>query len=185
MRIAFTGSHGVGKTTVLTALQKELPNYTVQIESLTRKVCSSDKLNFETVDESEQKIVQAYYDLFKKAPKDFVSPRHIIDVMAYSVYLDKKNHNISDNTFEYIEELLLSVIEKKMFDLVVYIPIEFELKEKGEFRKGQEDLTYQRDVDIIIKFLLWQYDIPYITITGNCEQRVKQLVKIIKEKENK
>lgn len=180
MRVALTGSHGVGKTTLLKALKEKLPGYDIQIESLTRKAVSgADKLNMGTVDESEKLIAEAYMESFLKAPKDFIASRHMIDVLAYSTYLQKKNNNIEDSTMEDIMSKIQEVVDKKIFDLVIYIPIEFELKEKGEYREGQEDLTYQRDVDTIMKFLLWAYGIPYVTITGTVEERVTKVLNYI------
>jgi len=180
MRVAVTGSHGVGKTTVLTKLQEKLPDYTIQIESITRSaVDDSSKVNFGTVDETEVRITDAYRAAFYNAPEKYVVPRHMIDVMAYSIYLNKKNNNISPATFDYIEENIMELKSNGLFDLVLYIPIEFELIEGGDFRQGQEDLSYQRDVDIIIKYLLWKYEIPYTTISGTADERVDKMFSLI------
>ena len=184
MRIALTGSHGTGKTTLLKALKEKYPNYDIQLESLTRKaVGSPDKLNFTTPEESERLIAKAYMDSFLSAPSDFIASRHMIDVLAYSMYLKKKNDNISEEIMLDIEAKIEEIRDKNLFDLVVYIPIEFAQKEAGEYREGQqENPDYQKDVDTIIKFLLWGYGIPYITIGGTVEQRVNKMEKYLDAK---
>ena len=184
MRICLTGTHGCGKTTLLVALKEKLPNYDIQIESLTRKAVSgADKLNFSTTDESERLISKLYMDSFLKAPVNFIASRHIVDVLAYSLYLKKVNKNISEDTILMLEDLIEKIKTEKIFDLVVYIPIEFEQKESGKYREGQiENPNYQKDIDTIIKFLLWAYDIPYITITGSVDERVQQVLSHINGK---
>lgn len=55
MKVAVTGTHGTGKTTVLDLLQKALPQYTVQ-ESATRLAVSTKQANFGTTSQSQQAI---------------------------------------------------------------------------------------------------------------------------------
>lgn len=181
MKVCLTGSHGVGKTTLLKGLVKKLPEYNIQVESLTRKAANNTELNFDTTDLSERKISKLYMDSFLNAPNNFIASRHMIDVLAYSMYLKKKNNNIEDSTLKTIIEMVEQIKKDKIFDLIIYVPITFKLVEKGEYREGQEDLTYQRDVDTIIKFLLWIHDIPYVTLKAdNIENKVNQIVDCIK-----
>ena len=186
MRICLTGTHGCGKTTLLKGLKEKLPNYDIQIESLTRKAVSgADKLNFSTTDESERLISKLYMDSFLKAPVNFIASRGMVDVLAYSLYLRKVNKNISEDTILMLEDLIEKIKTEKIFDLVVYIPIEFDLTKEEiekEFREGQTNKKYQKDIDTIIKFLLWAYDIPYITITGSVDERVQQVLSHINGK---
>lgn len=183
MKICLTGSHGTGKTTLMKELQNFLPYYDIQIESLTRKaVGDASKVNFGTVDESERLIAEAYMNSFLNASKNFIASRHMLDVLAYSLYLNKKNKNIDLLTIEDIENKIEQIIREKIFDLVFYIPIEFALPDVAlgeEFREGQSDLNYQKEVDLIIQYLLWKYDIPYIKLTGNLNQRIEQFLREI------
>jgi predicted ATPase len=181
MRICFTGTHGCGKTTILTALKEKLPGYTIQVESLTRKaVDDSSKLNLTTPNDSELKIATLYFQEFLRAPKNYISARHLIDVLAYSTYLQEVNGNILKSTFGYIDNKLIQIIKKKIFNLVFYIPIEFEQKEGGEFREGQqENPGYQKRVDELVKYYLNYYCIKYTTITGNVSERVDKVLTTI------
>jgi len=186
MKLCLTGSHGTGKSTLLKILKEKLPDWEIQTESLTRKaVQNSNKVNFGTTDESEKLISELYMKSFLNSSKNFIAGRHMIDVLAYSIYLKKINKNIKNSTIQAILKKIQKIRSKKIFDLIIYIPIEFKQKESGEFREGQqENPNYQKDIDTIIKFLLWKHDISYITVTGTPEQRVEQILKIIKEKEN-
>ena len=181
-----TGTHAVGKTTLLTILKEKYPNYDIQLESLTRKAVNDPaKLNLTTPEESEKLISEAYMKYFlDNQNKDFISSRHMIDVLAYSMYLAKKNGNISEEVMLEIQEKVEKLKEMKLFDLVLYIPIEFDLPEveKGtKFREGQEDKQYREDVDGIIKFLLWGYNIPYVKISGSKEERINKIVELLEK----
>lgn len=179
MKIGLTGSHGVGKTTLLKILSEKLPNYDVQLESLTRKAVSgADKVNLTTPKESEKLISEAYMEYFlENINKNFIASRHMIDVLAYTMYLQKRNNNMGTDIIFAIEEKIYEIIEKKIFDLVIYVPIEFKQVESGIFREGQqENPDYQKDIDTIIKFLLWGYGIKYITISGTVEERINQIM---------
>jgi GTPase SAR1 family protein len=184
MKLVLTGSHGTGKTTLLKALKEKLPDYDIQIESLTRKAVSgADKLNMGTTDESERLVAKLYMESFLSSPKNFIASRHMIDVLAYSMYLKKKNNNIKDDTLCDLENRIEEIKEKKIFDMVFYLPIEFNLSEEElnkEFREGQKDINYRRDVDTIIKFLLWAYEIPYMEIVGSVEERVNKILHYMK-----
>jgi hypothetical protein len=190
MRVCLTGTHAVGKTTLLTILKEKYPNYDIQLESLTRKAVNDPaKLNLTTPEESEKLISEAYMKYFlDNQDKDFISSRHMIDVLAYSMYLSKKNGNISEEVIFDIEKKVEELKKIKLFDLVLYIPLEFDLPEveKGaKFREGQEDKQYREDVDGIIKFLLWGYNIPYVKINGSKDERIAKIVELLeKGKEN-
>ena len=190
MRVCMCGSHGVGKSTLLTILKEKYPNYDIQLESLTRKAVNDPaKLNLTTPEESEKIISEAYMQYFlDNKDKDFISARGMVDVLAYSMYLSKKNGNISEEVIFDIEKKVEELKKMKLFDLVLYIPIEFDLPEveKGtKFREGQEDKQYREDVDGIIKFLLWGYNIPYVKISGPKEERIAKIVELLeKGKEN-
>ncbi len=186
MRVCMTGTHAVGKTTLLTILKEKYPNYDIQLESLTRKAVNDPaKLNLTTPEESEKLISEAYMKYFlDNQNKDFISSRHMIDVLAYSMYLSKKNGNISEEVMLEIQEKVEKLKEMKLFDLVLYIPIEFDLPEveKGaKFREGQEDKQYREDIDGIIKFLLWGYNIPYVKISGSKDERINKIVELLEK----
>jgi len=186
MRVCMVGSHGVGKSTLLAILKEKYPHYDIQLESLTRKTINDPtKLNFTTPEESEKLLAEAYMQYFiTNKDKDFISARGMIDVLAYSMYLAKKNGNIGEKVMLGIQEKIEKLKEMKLFDLVLYIPIEFDLPEveKGaKFREGQEDKQYREDIDGIIKFLLCGYNIPYVKISGSKDERINKIVELLEK----
>jgi thymidylate kinase len=175
MRVAITGAHGVGKTTVLDILQEKLPSYVVQ-ESATRLAVSTKQANFGTTSQSQQAIINLELGLFLNAPKNYFAPRHMLDRLAYSEYFMETN-NIGPDALERAKECLKIVLDRKIFDLVFYIPIEFKLQAEGvQYREGQQDLTYQYKIDEYIKKYLFAYKIPFTTITGTPEERAKKIL---------
>lgn len=184
MKICLTGSHGTGKSTILKVLQEKLPGYTFQISSPTREAVGKDstKLNFGTTEESQKLIAAKVIDLVEKASQNYVTTRSLIDVLAYTIYFSKVNEenfptgDFIAKQFELVEK------HKKDFDIYFYLPIEFDIPEielGKEFREGQENKDYHKTIDIILQFLLWTFDIPYIVIKGTVEERVEKILKIL------
>jgi hypothetical protein len=54
----------------------------------------------------------------------------------------------------------------------VYVPIEFEI-EDDNFRNIDKD--FQAKIDFLTKNILDTTNVPYITVTGTVEERVKQV----------
>jgi len=187
MRIALCGAHGVGKSTILKELKEKLPHYAISLESLTRKAVSgADKLNLGTTDESQTILSKAYYHKFLTSPVNYISSRHLVDVLAYTYYIANKKENIKPETKSMIEGLLENIIVRNIFDVVFYIPVEFEIPKEElnkEFREGQVDLEYQKTIDALILNILNKFKIKYILLTGSVEQRIKTVLDIVKFKE--
>lgn len=97
----------------------------------------------------------------------FISDRTIFDVLAYTEPFSHHYAAMKKDSIKY----------KDLYDVVLYIPIEFEL-EKDWVR--YEDLEFQKTIDERLKNIFRQLNISFITITWTFEERVKKLEEIIK-----
>lgn len=179
-RIAFSGAHGVGKTSVIDLLiKKELIDYRVE-QSVTRLVVPTEKANFGTTSESQQAIINVELGLFLNSPSNYIAARHMIDRLAYSKYFEEVN-NIGPNAFLRAQECLEIILDCQIFDYVFYIPIEFKLNAEGvAYREGQQNLDYQKKIDEYILKYLNKYNIDYRIITGKTpEERKNKVIKIL------
>lgn len=182
MKIAFTGSHSTGKTTLLGEIAKKTNLKIYHIAEIARNIIkrgfplSQDA----TVDsyinyvneqlKAEFVAMESKYDLL-------ISDRTILDAVAYSKVNKKLSRPfIPDYLIEMLERVWL--LEKNFYDIYIYFPVEFPMVCDGV---RPEDVQYQIDVGEQIKELLEFHRINYITICGSTEERYNSFLKIIKE----
>jgi len=181
MKIAFTGAHCTGKTTLL----KDIEEMFV------------DKFKVHSVTEVARKIIEKGYPLNMDATVDsyihyindqlnaeneqmqgcdvFISDRTLLDPVAYAMVNSKlPRPYISEYFIDMMKNVWL--LEKDRYDLYIYFPIEFALEYDGV---RPSDEMYRRDIDNMILSLLEQFQIKYIKISGNRCARKKQLFSII------
>ena len=150
MRYALTGSHGVGKTSIINGIEDFLIEKGINAitnSSKARNIKNSGfKINDSANDITELLIASNHISHFSN--DNWFADRCIIDTYGYAStsYLYK---NISGKTYNTIVHLTKKFA--KLYDKIFYIPIEFEMTKDG-VRK--EDKIYQKLVDdYIINFL--------------------------------
>jgi nicotinamide riboside kinase len=98
--------------------------------------------------------------------QDFISDRTVIDVLAYATTMCRPSMTAR------LKDMAEMHLKDNPYDLVFYIPIEFPLEKDGV---RFEDDSYQKIIDLQILKYLKRYKIPYITLTGTLEERLKQI----------
>ncbi|VFQ42405.1 ATP/GTP-binding protein [Desulfoluna butyratoxydans] len=182
MKIAFTGAHSTGKTTLLHEFSRIYDGKVVSITEVARTIISNGyPLGMDANVDSYINYVNEQLKsefLYKNVQYDIlISDRTILDTVTYA----KVNRRlprpfIPDSLIEMLENVWL--LEKENYDLYVYFPIEFGLVNDGV---RPEDLEYQKDVDAMALRLLEQHSVNFVRITGNVAARVEQLSKIVKK----
>lgn len=185
IKIAFSGTHSTGKTTLLLDIYAAI----------------GDKYNLRCSTEVARKIIEKGYPLNMDANVDsyihyindqlneerginecdiFISDRTLLDPLAYSLVNSKLPRPYIPGYFiEMMENIWL--LEKERYDFYVYFPIEFKLEEDGI---RPTDDSYRCDIDEMIMGLLMKYNIKFITVTGNREKRMNYLMSIIEKAMN-
>lgn len=184
MRIAFTGAHCTGKTTML----KDICQMAVK-----------ESLEIGYISEVARRIINKGYPLNMDANID--SYVHYINdqLLAESEKMDKYDIFISDRTLldpvayarvnsrlprpyipQYFIDMMQSVwlLESKRYDLYVYFPIEFELEMDG-IRPSDEE--YRHDIDKEILSILNENNINYVKVIGTPKERREYLFSIINQ----
>lgn len=181
MKIAISGSHHVGKSTLITDFLKQKPSYQhleepyelleeidqdFSIESMLEQL----KLSLEMIDDNshEEKLI------FERCPADFV---------AYLLYL--KQHQeaefVDEEIDRYQEKITDALAE---LDLIIYLP----LGTAHDIDYHEEDFEARSNVDVILKEiyqgdfldLLAETGTPRIVeITGDQRARLNKLLKCI------
>lgn len=183
MKIAFTGTHSTGKTTLL----NDVIEY------------YGDDIKLKSISEVARKIIDKGYPLNQDANVDsyihyindqlsseetymrecdlFISDRTLLDPVAYAMVNSKLPRPYIP---EYFIDMMTNVwlLEKNRYDIYIYFPIEFPLEIDG-IRPLDEQ--YRKDIDEQIRMLLIKHKINYITVSGNKMQRKDYIIKVITE----
>jgi nicotinamide riboside kinase len=159
MLIGLTGTHSTGKSTILSNL------IGVQVDgtSVSRKV--QDNLEVSSPEEAVKNIgVQAFQDvlivemglrdsMLRKSEGDWVVTRSPIDLAAYALQWYESQDLKSDAWLDFYLDLCLENV-KKMYDLIVYIPMDDGIGYTPE--KGRCSEESRASVDSKIRKILYK-----------------------------
>ncbi|MBL7706060.1 MAG: AAA family ATPase [Taibaiella sp.] len=163
MRIAFTGSHRVGKTSLATAITAYLPHYDF-IEEPYLQMESKGYL-FPEIPATEDYVSQFRHSLQQIANSagNIIFDRCPLDLLAY-IYVTDKNKNIEI----YYQEMLEAM---EQIDLLVFVPVET----PDRVLVQQSDLPRVRlDVDEVLQEWMDDLDNDIITVSGSISDRLLQ-----------
>jgi len=165
MRIALSGSQGVGKSTLLRAL--DLPGHKKIKEVARQLIAELGKLpqNMSREEFFNFQMEIARRQLAKETG-NFISDRAIYDTLAYAVGLPG---------YEKIENFVTA--HASAYDYIFYLPIEFPLKLDG-VRKNDE--TYRKLIDWRLRLLYRRFNIEFIEIGGSLKERVAKIKRMVK-----
>ena len=175
MKYALTGSHGVGKTTVVNVLTDWLEENGLKAivnSSNARKIKQSGGIVNEEGDDQVQLIVECSH-VSKFCEDNWFADRSVIDGYAYTEYL-YHHRKVSAATFQLVKDLMEAFL--KNYTEIFYIPIEFGVTDDG-IRKNDEN--FQKEIDEIVARTLKLSNIRYYTITGSVFERVEKIKSII------
>jgi hypothetical protein len=167
VRIAFSGAHRVGKSTLIEAIADALGGYTTVDEPY--HLLEEDGYEFAHPPSREDFEAQLERSLaaLEEGEQDVLFDRCPLDLVAYLT--------IDDDEFD--PEPLLPRIRTAMgtLDLVVYVPIEGRVAVPSE-----EDADYRRAVDDKLRGLLVDdvlgLEMDILTVGGDLQSRIAQVV---------
>jgi nicotinamide riboside kinase len=170
MRIAITGSHCVGKTTLTKVLVKKLKyNY---IPDIVREEAVKKKFPINENSNSEVQIwfFARQWELETITPENWVSDKSLFDYLAYAE-LVLRDENLKKVIREFVQR-------NARYDFIFYLPIEFPIKEDGIRSINSK---YREEIDSCLKQCLVKSNMKYVTVSGSIQERVKQVLKHIKK----
>lgn len=190
MRIAFLGACGTGKTTLVEAMYKDLGLKPVYNNA--RNVMSGLGITDLTDVEPTKRALLCESILITRLTKQmeiwdegFISDRSIIDELMYWELDNQKNFPSLTDT---LKDFVYTFYSKFKYDLLVCIPVEFDLseQEKNADRLRWVDEHRYLENEYVKKFYNEEKKNPrcckkVITVTGSVEERISQIKKAIKE----
>lgn len=159
MKIAFIGTHSVGKTTLIEQFLSKWPMYT-KAESTYRDLIKQNKLkiNKKGTEESQRIILNSLIDevqnVTAKGSARVVFDRCVVDNIAYTLWLNA-HKKVSD---EFVDECKTIAAETlKLYDIIFYLPVHESIpltKKSGR----DSDPVYREELDNIFDALITSYE---------------------------
>lgn len=190
MRIAISGSHSLGKSTIVNDWVAKFPQY--QREEEPYRALSLDgpyEILFRDESTKLHNGIQLYYNIgrvnqYARSNSDVIFDRSPVDYIAYSQYTANQNSTDIDSAF--VESMVPAVKESlEHLDILAFVPKSdqwpVEMEDDGI---RPVDTNYRDDVDTIFKQIYREglFDIvsenkaPYlIELWGPKHQRIAQL----------
>lgn len=174
-QIILTGAHGTGKTTVLNMF-KNKTDYPL-ITEVVRKLNKEDNIQINELGDNETQYT--IFDKYKELLQgDYISDRGLTDVCAYTMYLATQGKVFMTLAIKQFSEVCAFTKENPDVHYF-YFPIEFDLVDDGV---RSVDPQFQQDIDNILKQILKEAGIQYVTVHGTPEERYKQIINSINNK---
>lgn len=170
MKIGVTGSHGVGKTT-LSKLIAGRERYKLLPETPRQALQLGFEINENTPIETEFWIFGKQLEMEKIAHDNYIADKCFIDLLAYA-------RHIFSNKPDFIR-VLYEITKKavKNYDVVIYLPAgEFPIEDDGI---RSTDLKFQLAIDELILEILKEFNVNFLKVTGTPEERYRKAVEHI------
>lgn len=171
-RIGLSGTHSTGKTTLAATLKEILPQYFLDI-NVTRWVRGLGFPVNDSCNDASQEINILKRIAHLNSFPNIIADRTIIDNLAYSIASHELG-NLSKESLNYQKALVRRNI--MMYDYFIYIPPEIPLELDGV---RDSDENYRLHIDNIIKKQM--EGVPFYTVSGTTEERVKKIMEIMSE----
>ncbi len=174
IRIAVTGTHCVGKTTLIHAtralLQAQGISCVLQQEPIEKLGAEMQGLDLRG---AYMRLIEEHFHRLRQENVDCcLYDRSLLDMLVY--------FRCSRDEDAILERMMVELLQwhRQFIDLYVYLPIEIPLIVN---QRRPADESYRIRVDDDIKRVLNQDDFSTLSVTGTIEQRSDQLCKHLQE----
>lgn len=182
MRIAISGTHFVGKTTLISALLKRLPKYTFTEEPYRSLEAQGYEFSVPpTIDDFEHQLDDSIQSLIHSR-KNTLFDRCPLDFLAYAEILSQLNQEEEIFDIQNWLEKIETPIQK--LDLIIFVPIETRIR-----LPSSEDSKLHKMVDAKLQEILLEdcfsvlENMEILEVTGSIEKRVELVIEKIHQME--
>ncbi|HMS65616.1 MAG TPA: AAA family ATPase [Ignavibacteria bacterium] len=170
MKIAISGAHRVGKTTLVKQLQETLPEYICKIESYY-------ELEEEGIVFSEEPVLEDYMILLEHSIKQIIESednvifdRCPVDILAYIQATDKRGNVNIQSLYDRVQDAMYEI------DMLVFVPIE----KPDLIGCPESELPRLRSkVNEILNESIREFNSNVIKVAGTPNARRDQVIKMI------
>jgi len=179
IKISFIGTHGTGKSTLLTQTIEEFDFFKGLVDNYSDAGTLFKEKLLEVFNKDALQLFFYARHLFRVRANDYlISDRAVLDALCYAKW-EYENGNLRKEMFDFLEVESLKLLEE--YDLLFWLRPEFELV--GE-DKRPVDIEYQIEIDKNFEYYITsgKVTVPVIRLTGSVEERmevVRQQVKLL------
>jgi thymidylate kinase len=184
MKIALTGSHGTGKSTLSEYLKAQVEKRGLSAEITSeapRHICDlvGDNEYFRRGKNSllKQSLISIGQLALERQCLDSIDvqicDRTLMDHLAYSLNLFEDE--IREDDFLEVYEHFISM-HCRSYDKIFYLPIEFKPVDDGV---READEAFQAEIDRLLVSLFKKHGMELETVTGSVEERCEQVLRSI------
>lgn len=180
MRLCISGAQCTGKTTLMNLIENsgEFSDYTFFYE-IVRKLASEEniRINDDSHHHSQMRIFEEHYKNIEKS-SNFISDRCALDALVYSKwgFLHDKF-----TTTEHIEHLIAFDKCIKHYDVIFYLPIEFDVVDDG-FRSL--NTQFRNEIDELFVALAARHGVHLVKLSGSPQEKFETFCKTIKTRKD-
>ena len=177
MRISISGAQCTGKSTLINALKKELPDYEIQRESV-RYLVANYGFEIKAANTDLQLALLNWQTRSLYEHTDILLDRSFIDSTSYMLYYHKRRQpEVPFGVYNYIMDTAKALAQR--IDLFIFLKPEFELIDDG-FRLLDKD--QQEEITELMEDLFEKFNVEHkvLRVTGSLEDRVSQTLFYIK-----
>lgn len=166
MKIAISGLHGQGKTTILNDLKTlDLFKDYNFVDSPTRSLIGTHNINEAGTQDTQMAIMFQHY--INQIKSNTIVDRCALDGMAYTLYF---TNQINISLLTILRNLYLYLINQ--YDLIFYIEPELPLVSDGT---RSINLPFFESVKSNFEYLIRSDKIKIVSVKGTPEQRIKKI----------
>lgn len=173
MRVAFSGTHRVGKTTLIGAVAEHVPAYAVVEEPYWLLEEEGYELSDPPSIEDFERQLRRSIEAIAEAPRDVLLDRCPLDFLAYLQALDAEI-----DVDAWLDDVRDSIAQ---LDLVVVVPLE---TPDRIVVATHEDWQLRRRVDEHLRTLAlddpFDFDAETLEVSGDLDTRVRQVLRAIR-----
>lgn len=177
-RVAITGTHGVGKTTLAYSLADRFKDRTVVVNSRLARTLINQGYPLGKAATTESYIQYIIKQLRAEQAADacdlFISDRTLLDPLAYAL-VNRPDSAVPESTIALLEAAWL--LERRQYDLYVFVPIEFDAQADGVRPEGKD---YRIAVEDQILALLDENNVHYTRVSGPLRARTEQVLQALR-----